>query len=112
MALRKAARVLAALAILFALYALVRQLPILQWVVEGAKAVRALGWPGTLATLAAVYVMTLLLLPIIPMNVACGWLYGGWGAVIALVAAVASAATSFAIARALGGSAAAQALME
>lgn len=112
MALRKAARVLAALAILFALYFLVRQLPLLRWIVEGAKSVHALGWPGAVATFAATYLLTLLLVPIIPMILACGWLYGPWGAALSLMAAVASAATAFAVARALGGGAAAQALLE
>jgi uncharacterized membrane protein YdjX (TVP38/TMEM64 family) len=112
MALRKAARILAALAILFALYALIRQLPLLRWIVAGAKVVHALGWPGALATFAGIYLLTLLLLPIIPLIVACGWLYGPWGWVLSLAAAVASAATSFQIARKVGGSAAAQALLE
>jgi uncharacterized membrane protein YdjX (TVP38/TMEM64 family) len=112
MALRKAARVLAALAVLFALYALVRQLPLLRWIVEGAKAVHALGWPGVLATFAATYLLTLLLVPVIPMILACGWLYGPWGAPLSLAAAVASAATAFGVARGLGGGAAAQALLE
>ena len=56
--------------------------------------------------------MTLLLFPVIPLIVACGWLYGPWGTIISLAAVVASAATSFSIARALGGAAAAQALLE
>src|SRR5437763_9584834 len=98
MALRKAARVVAALAILFLLYALVRQLPLLRWIVHGAKVVHALGWPGALATLAAIYLLTLLLLPIIPLIVACGWLYGPAGSILSLTAAVASAATSFSVA--------------
>ncbi|HEY5675942.1 MAG TPA: VTT domain-containing protein [Myxococcales bacterium] len=109
---RKAAGIAAALGALFALYFAVRQLPVLGWVIEGAKVVHGLGWPGALATCAAVYVLTLLLLPVIPLIVACGWLYGPWGGAISLAAAVASAATSFSIARALGGAAAAQALME
>jgi len=112
MAVPKAARVLAVLALLFVLYLLVRQLPLLRWIVGGAKVMHAIGWPGTLATFAATYLMTLLLLPIIPLIVACGWLYGPWGAAISLAAAVASAATSFAVARAAGASAAAQALLE
>jgi uncharacterized membrane protein YdjX (TVP38/TMEM64 family) len=112
MALRKAAGVAAAVAILFGLYALIRQLPLLRWIVEGANTLHALGWPGALLTLAATYVLTLLLLPIIPLIVACGWLYGPWGAALSLAAAVASAATSFAVARALGAGAAAQALLE
>src|ERR671937_2404092 len=105
MALRKAARVVAALAVLFLLYALVRQLPLLRWIVQGAKLVHAMGWPGVLLTLVATYLMTLLLLPIIPVVVACGWFSGPAGSIISLTAAVASAATSFAIARALGGAA-------
>src|SRR5437762_5117731 len=68
MALRKAARILAAVILLFALYALVRQLPLLRWIVAGAKLVHALGWPGVLATFSAIYLMTLLLLPIIPLR--------------------------------------------
>jgi uncharacterized membrane protein YdjX (TVP38/TMEM64 family) len=112
MPLRKAARVLTALAILFALYALVRGLPLQHWIVGGARLVHALGWPGVLATFASIYLLTLLLFPVIPLIVACGWLYGLWGAIISLAAAVASAATSFSIARALGRAAAAQALLE
>jgi uncharacterized membrane protein YdjX (TVP38/TMEM64 family) len=112
MPLRKAARVLTALAILFALYALARSLPLQRWIVAGAKLVHALGWPGVLATFASIYLLTLLLFPVIPLIVACGWLYGPWGAIISLAAVVASAATSFSIARALGGAAAAQALLE
>lgn len=112
MALRKAARVLLAIALLFALYALVWQLPLLRWIVEGAKLVHGLGWAGVLATFAAIYLMTLLLLPIIPLIVAAGWLYGPYAAPMTLAAAVASAATSFAIARALGRKSATQVLLE
>src|SRR5436190_4403511 len=112
MPLRKAARVLLAIAILFALYALVRQLPLLRWIVEGAKVVHGLGWPGAVATLAAIYLLTLLLVPIIPLIVAAGWLYGPPAAALSLIAAVASAATSFTVARAMGRRAATQALLE
>ena len=112
MPLRKAARVLFALAVLFGLYALVRQLPLLRWIVEGARQIHALGWPGLIATAAAIWLLTLLLVPIIPLKVACGWLFGPWGFLISLPAAAASAATSFSIARAFGRGAAAQALLE
>jgi len=112
MALRKAARVVLALAVLFGLYVLVRQLPVLTWIVQGARFVHGLGWPGVLLTFFAISALTLLLLPIIPLIVACGWLHGPWGAVISLAAAVASAATSFSVARATGRAAAAQALLE
>ena len=69
MPLRKAARVFAGLAILFGLYALVWQLPLLRWIVEGAKALHDLGWPGVLATFAAIYLLSLLPVPIIPVVV-------------------------------------------
>jgi len=59
MPLRKAARVLAGVAILFGLYALVRQLPLLRWIVEGAKALHDLGWPGGLVTFAGIYLLSL-----------------------------------------------------
>ena len=112
MALRKAARLVAGLILLFVLYALVRQLPALHWIVAGAKVVHGAGWPGALLTALSMYLLTLLLLPIIPLIVACGWLYGVPGAALSLLAAVASAATSFSIARALVGREAAQALLE
>src|SRR5258706_5579077 len=112
MALRKAARVLLAIAILFGLYALVRQLPLLRWIVEGARIVRGFGWAGVLATVLAIYLLTLLLVPVIPLIVAAGWLYGPAAAVLSLIAAVASAATSFALARAFRRAAARQALYE
>src|SRR3981081_1831101 len=91
MPLRKAARVFAGLAILFGLYALVWQLPLLRWIGEGAK-----GVPGLRVSVV----------------VACGWLYGPWGFLISLGAAVASAATAFSVARAVGRGAAAQAMLE
>jgi len=81
-------------------------------VIEGAKYVHGAGLAGALVAALAVFLLTLLLLPIIPLIVAIGWLYGIAGAAISLAAAVASAATSFSIARALGGREAAQALLE
>jgi uncharacterized membrane protein YdjX (TVP38/TMEM64 family) len=112
MPLRKAARIAAGLLLLFLLWVLVRQLPLARLVVHGAMLVHGAGAPGALGTLAAIYLLTLLLFPIIPLIVACGWLYGPWGAAISLAAAVASAATSFAAARKLAGRSAAQALLE
>jgi uncharacterized membrane protein YdjX (TVP38/TMEM64 family) len=112
MPLRKAAGVLVALGALFAAYLVVRQLPISGLIVAGAKTLRAMGWPGVFATFLAVYALSLLLFPIIPLVIACGWLYGPWSAVLSLGAAVASAATAFSVARALGRGAAAQLLLE
>src|SRR5207244_3773272 len=60
----------------------------------------------------AVYLLSLLLVPIIPLIVAAGWLYGPAAAVLSLTAATASAATAFTVARAMGRKAAAQALLE
>lgn len=112
MALRKAAGVAAGLLLLIVLYLLARQLPVLRWIVQGALLLHGAGPLGVLLTALGIYLLTLLLLPIIPLIVACGWLYGVPGALLSLLAAVASAATSFSLARALLGKAAAQALLE
>lgn len=112
MPLRKAARIAAGLVLLVLVSVLVRQLPLLRWIVEGAKLLHGAGLPGAALTALGIYLLTLLLLPIIPLVVACGWLYGVPGALLSLGAAVASAATSFSVARALVGKAAAQALLE
>ena len=109
--MHKGARIVAALLVLFALWFVVRKLPVLHLVVEAAGWLHSLGWQGPLLTAAGIFALAVLLVPIIPMIVACGWLYGPWGAVPALAAAVACASAVFAVARALGGSAAAQALL-
>ncbi len=111
MQLRKAARLAAGLVLLLLLYLVARQLPVLRWIVEGAKLLHGAGPLGALVTALGMYLLTLLLLPIVPLVVACGWLYGVPGAALSLLAAVGSAATSFSIARALAGKAAAQALL-
>ena len=112
MPLRKAVRIAAGLVLLLLLYLMVRQLPVLRWIVEGAKLLHGAGPLGALLTALGIYLLTLLLLPIVPLIVACGWLYGVPGALLSLAAAVGSAATSFSIARALAGKEAAQALLE
>src|SRR5690242_11466243 len=101
MPLRKAARVGAIVAVLFVLGFAISELPVLRWTVAAAKALHGMGWAGPLVTLAGMYALTLLLLPIIPFIVACGWLYGLWGSALSIAASVGSAATSFAVARAL-----------
>jgi uncharacterized membrane protein YdjX (TVP38/TMEM64 family) len=110
--LSKTSRLLLALAFLAAVGFFLPKLPVLGLVVRGAKAVHGRGIWGALATGAAVYALTLFLFPLIPLIVACGWLYGVKGTLLSLPAAVASAVTSFSIARALGKSAAARALLE
>lgn len=108
----KTARLVLALAALALLGFWVQKLPVVGLVVGGAKAVHGRGLAGALATGAAIYALTLCLFPVIPLIVACGWLYGVAGTLLSLSAAVASAATSFSIARALGKSAAARALLQ
>jgi uncharacterized membrane protein YdjX (TVP38/TMEM64 family) len=113
-AARKAApKLLLVLAALILLGLAAQRLPLREWVVLGARAAHDAGTPGLFAVCAGSYLLTLLLLPIIPLNIAAGWLYGPWGGgVISLVAATLSAVTSFSIARALGGGVAAQALLQ
>lgn len=112
MAVGKVARLGVGLLLLFALYFAVRHLPVLRWIVEGARLLQGIGLAGALFSMLAMYLLTLFMLPIIPLVVACGWLYGLPGAALSLAASVASAATSFSLARALAGKAAAQALLE
>lgn len=108
----KARSVGMALLVLLLVYVAVTQLPILRWVIEGAKAVHGLGGAGPVLTCLAIYLLTLALVPLVPLIVAAGWLHGVWGAVPCLIAATASAATSYSIARRFGASAAAQALLD
>ncbi len=97
--------------VLLALWIGVRQLPVLRWVVLGAELAHRSGAHGALLVAAGIYLLTLLFLPIVPLLLAAGWVYGLWGAAIGLLPAVASAATAFSIARFFGRSAAAQALL-
>lgn len=106
----RALRLAAALLLLFLLWLVLRRLPALRWVVAGARLAQGLGPAGVLLAAVAIFACTLLLLPVVPLIVACGWLYGPWSALLSLAAAVGSAATSFSVARALGHTAAAQAL--
>lgn len=89
----------------------VRYLPVLRWVVLGAELAHRSGAAGALLAAAGIYLLTLLLLPIVPLMLAAGWVYGPWGALIGLLPAVASAATSFSVARRFGRTAAARALL-
>ena len=98
-------------AALLVLWIAVSRLPVLRWVVLGAEFAHRSGVEGALLVAAGIYLLTLLFLPIVPLMLAAGWVYGWWGAAIALLPAVASAATAFAIARYFGRTAAAQALL-
>lgn len=99
---RTALRLAAVVAVLFALWIIGAELPLLHWIAVAAARLQGAGLAGALLWGAGIYLATLLLVPIIPLILASGWLFGLWGIPISLAAAVASAATSFGIARALG----------
>ncbi len=97
-----ALRLAAVAAALLALWTIGAQLPLLHWIALTAARLQGAGPAGALLWGAGMYVATLLLAPIIPLILASGWLFGFWGIPVSLGAAVASAATSFGVARALG----------
>jgi len=99
---RTALRLAAVVAVLFALWIIGAELPLLHWIAVAAARLQGAGLAGALLWGTGIYLATLLLVPIIPLVLASGWLFGLWGIPISLAAAVASAATSFGIARALG----------
>ena len=99
---RTALRLAAMVAVLFALWIIGAELPLLHWIAVAAARLQGAGLAGALLWGTGIYLATLLLVPIIPLILASGWLFGLWGIPISLAAAVASAATSFGIARALG----------
>ena len=99
---RTALRLAAVVAVLFALWIIGVELPLLHWIAVAAARLQGAGLAGALLWGTGIYLATLLLVPIIPLILASGWLFGLWGIPISLAAAVASAATSFGIARALG----------
>jgi uncharacterized membrane protein YdjX (TVP38/TMEM64 family) len=91
---------------------LVRSLPVLHWIALGAREAHRAGIWGAVAWLGIVYALMVLLVPTVPLVIASGWLFGVWGAAIALPAAVGAATTAFALARAVGRSDAARALLD
>ena len=101
-----------AVAILVAIGVAVRSLPVLHWIALGAREAHRAGVWGAIAWLGIVYALMLLLVPTVPLIIASGWLFGVWGAAIALPAAAGAAASAFALARALGRSDAARALLD
>jgi uncharacterized membrane protein YdjX (TVP38/TMEM64 family) len=98
-------------AILAAIGIAVRYLPVLHWIAIGAREAHRAGIWGAIAWCGIVYALMLLLVPTVPLIIASGWLFGVLGAAVALPAAVA-AATAFSLARALGRSDAARALLD
>jgi len=75
-----------------------------------AELARAAGPAGVAAVFGAVLGLTLLALPMVPLVVACGWIYGMPGALVSLPAVTLSGCISFLIGRALGRRHMAQAL--
>ncbi len=100
--MKQALRALAVLLGLAVLLLLARRFHALSLVARGAELARTAGPLGVLAVALAVIGGTLALLPMVPLVMACGWIYGMPGAALSLPAATASAAIAFAIGRALG----------
>jgi uncharacterized membrane protein YdjX (TVP38/TMEM64 family) len=101
-----------AVALLVAIGVAVRSLPVLHWIAMGAREAHRAGVWGAVAWFGIVYALMLLLVPTVPLIIASGWLFGVFGAAIAVPAAAFAAATAFALARALGRSDAARALLD
>ena len=85
-------------------------LHLLQRIAHGAALGRDAGLWGALGGMAAIYLGTVLLLPVVPRVMLAGWVWGVWGALVALPAALAATVTVFLLARALGQGAVAQSL--
>ena len=86
------------------------RLQLLHWLSHQATQARGAGVLGAIGGFGVIYLATTLLAPVIPLVMLSGWVWGFWGALVSLPAALASAVTVFLVARALGQSAAAQAL--
>ena len=97
---------------LVAIAVAVRSLPVLHFIALGAREAHRAGVWGAVAWLGIVYGLMVLLVPTVPLIIASGWLFGIPGALIALLAAVGAAVSAFALARALGRSDAARALLD
>ncbi len=103
-------RILLALALVVLLSIAVVRFPLLRWLVDGAERARGAGLVGALAGAGAIIAATLLLAPVVPLIMLCGWVWGFSGIFIALPAAALSAMIAFSIARALGRTSIANAL--
>jgi uncharacterized membrane protein YdjX (TVP38/TMEM64 family) len=87
-------------------------LHLLQRIAHGAVLGRDAGLWGALGGMAAIYLGMVLLIPIPPLMMLAGWVWGFWGALVVLPAALGAAVTVFLLARALGQGAAANSLRE
>ena len=81
---------------------LAQRLHALHYVAAGAQAARQAGPLGALAVFGALIGGLLLLLPMVPLVMAAGWIYGMAGAALSLPAATVAAVIAFAIGRGLG----------
>src|SRR5713226_531563 len=81
---RTALRLAAGAAALIALWVIGAELPLLHWIALAAGRLQGAGLAGALLWGAGMYVATLLLVPIIPLILASGWLFGLWGIPVSL----------------------------
>ena len=107
---RRVARLVLVAGLVIAAVQLGGRLHVLHWLSHQATHARGAGLPGALAGFFVIYAATTLLVPVIPLVLLSGWVWGFWGALVSMPAALASAVTCFLAARALGQTAAAQAL--
>ena len=107
---RRLARALLVTGLVIAAVELAGRLHALHWLSQQALHARGAGLPGALAGFLVIYLAATLLVPVVPLVLLSGWVWGFWGALVSLPAALASAVTCFLAARALGQSATAQAL--
>lgn len=88
------------------------ELHLLRRVAQGATLAHDLGPLGALGGAAAIYLGALFFLPVWALIMLAGWVWGFWGALVALPATLAATLTAFLAARALGQGAVAQSLRE
>lgn len=89
---------------------LVRHFGLLGHLVQGADFARGMGLWGAVLGALVIVLSTLLLLPVNPLIMLAGWVWGYWGILVTIPAAVISATIAFLLARFFGQTAAAQAL--
>ena len=111
MSWKRALRIGALAAAVALLWLAGEKLPLVRLVVQGAEALQRMGLEGAALACLAMIALTLLLAPIVPLILAAGWVYGFWGAPLALLSSVVSASAAFSLSRALGRTQAARALL-
>lgn len=81
---------------------ILRQVHALTFIAKGAEAARSAGPSGVVVVGVALVAGMLLLLPMVPLVMACGWIYGMAGAALSLPAATLAGSIAFLIGRAVG----------